>query len=101
MNIRRTLLMTVSTAVLCCMGAPVLFASASEKDGKLCSHDSFSLFSEPLYTYETDEESGSESLNRISGHIDTGFSSSDDSYESKNHYTGGPQGLEKAKTQQS
>lgn len=76
--------------------------ASTEKDGKLSSpQDSFSLFDEPLYTYETDEEDASESLNRISGHIDTGFSSSDDSYQSKNHYSGGPQGLEKAMTQQS
>ena len=43
-----------------------------------------------VYAIETDDESARDSLDRISGHIDTGFSSQDESYLSEDHYGVGP-----------
>ncbi len=53
-------------------------------------------FANPFYVVESDDESASESLNRISGHIDLGFSSPEQSYESSDHYTPSPFAKEKS-----
>ncbi len=45
-----------------------------------------------LFVYETDTQSAADSLNRISGEIDTGFSTGSQSYESDSHYRPGPFG---------
>lgn len=42
-------------------------------------------FSNRVFVVETDEASATESLNRISGDIDLGFSAPEYSYESENH----------------
>ncbi len=49
------------------------------------------------FVLETDEQSASDSLNRISGNIDTGFSAPENSYESQEHAGAGP--FEKEKTE--
>ena len=49
-----------------------------------------------VFVVETDENSESESLNRISGRIDLGFSLPDQSYNSPDHYRPGPFGREEA-----
>lgn len=50
----------------------------------------------PLFVVETDEESASESLERISGEYDLGFASPSQTYDSPSHYTPGPTGRQKA-----
>ena len=40
---------------------------------------------ESLFVIETDEESAQESLNRVSGNIDRGFSSPEQTYQSEHH----------------
>ncbi len=49
------------------------------------------------FVVETDEDSRSESLNRISGQIDLGFTLPDQTYESSSHYRPGPFGREEIK----
>jgi len=51
-----------------------------------------------LFIVATDDESASESLNRISGEYDLGFSSPAQSFESKDHYPASPYGREEAAT---
>lgn len=46
-------------------------------------------FRETLFTLETDEESASESLDRISGHIDRGYAAPEQTYQSENHKLSG------------
>lgn len=43
-----------------------------------------------VFVVETDDESSSQSLDRISGQIDLGFASSEQTFESADHYTPGP-----------
>ena len=45
-----------------------------------------------IFIVDSDENSESESLNRISGEYDLGFSSSEQSFESTDHYRPGPFG---------
>jgi hypothetical protein len=45
-----------------------------------------------VFVVETSEEDAAESLNRISGNIDRGFSSEDYTYQSEHHYKAGPFG---------
>jgi hypothetical protein len=49
-----------------------------------------------LFVVETDAESATDSLNRISGQIDTGFLPTGDSFESEDHYRPGPFGRQEA-----
>ena len=49
------------------------------------------------FVIETDEESSAESLNRISGNIDLGFTLPDQEYESSSHSLPGPFGREETK----
>ena len=51
------------------------------------------------YVLETDRESAAESLERISGKIDLGFSDSENTFKSPDHYTAGPFAKEKAEAQ--
>ena len=48
------------------------------------------------FVVETDETSDSESLERISGHYDLGFSLPEQSYDSEDHYRPGPFGRAEA-----
>ena len=48
------------------------------------------------FAVETDENSVSDSLNRISGKIDLGFSAPEQSYDSSDHYRPGPFGRQEA-----
>ncbi len=48
------------------------------------------------FVVETDQESRSESLNRISGHYDIGFSLPEQSYESSDHYRPGAFGRQES-----
>ena len=57
----------------------------AELDSSLDSH-----LRDALFIVETDENAAAESLNRISGKIDTGFSSPQQSYKSENHRKRGP-----------
>ena len=45
-----------------------------------------------LYVVDSSELDPNESLNRVSGNIDRGFSGSDSSYQSASHYLAGPFG---------
>ena len=47
---------------------------------------------EEAFVVETDENSVSDSLNRISGNIDLGFSAPEQTYDSEDHYRAGPFG---------
>ena len=47
-------------------------------------------FTQTIYVVETDEASARESLDRISGKIDLGFSSPDQSYKSEDQTKSGP-----------
>lgn len=49
-----------------------------------------------LYVVETDEKDLSESLNRIAGDIDMGFSAPEPESESENHYSPGAMGRSRA-----
>lgn len=49
-----------------------------------------------VFVVETSEEDMSESLNRISGNIDLGFTSVDQTYQSEHHYKAGPFGQAEA-----
>ncbi len=51
---------------------------------------------ERIFVVETDRESASESMERISGKIDLGFSSPSNSFESSDHYKPGPFGRAEA-----
>ena len=53
------------------------------------------------FVIETDEESGSESLNRIAGDIDLGFTTPDQEYESTSQHKPGPFGREDIENQTS
>lgn len=48
-----------------------------------------------VFVVETDAKSAAESLDRISGEIDLGFSKSDQTFESSDHYAPGPFGRQK------
>ena len=69
----------------------LLFCSTalSEDKDPLGTHRSFK---DESFVVETDENSVSDSLNRISGNIDLGYSSPDQSYQSGGHYRPGPFG---------
>ena len=43
-----------------------------------------------MFVYETNEEDAKESLNRVAGHYDLGFSSPDQSFKSEDHYMPSP-----------
>jgi len=45
-----------------------------------------------VFVVETSDEDISESLNRVSGNIDLGFTSEDQTYRSEHHYKAGPFG---------
>ncbi len=45
-----------------------------------------------LYVVDSSDLDPTESLNRVSGNIDRGFSGSDSSYQSASHYLAGPFG---------
>ncbi len=45
-----------------------------------------------LYVVDSSELDPNESLNRVSGNIDRGFSGSDSTYQSASHYLAGPFG---------
>ena len=47
---------------------------------------------------ETTEDDAKESLNRVAGEYDRGFSSSEQSYQSEDHYAAGTFAREKAAT---
>ncbi|PIU40048.1 MAG: hypothetical protein COT00_03750 [Candidatus Omnitrophica bacterium CG07_land_8_20_14_0_80_50_8] len=49
------------------------------------------------YVLESDSETASESLERISGKIDMGFSSPENSFKSDDHYGVGPTAYEKSR----
>ncbi len=51
------------------------------------------------YSLETDDQSASESLERVSGKVDMGFSSPENSFKSPDHYAPGPFGKEKSEEQ--
>ena len=55
------------------------------------------------FVVETDKDSSAESLDRISGKYDLGFSTPDQEYDSSDHYQAGPFGRQDAqdKTRQS
>ena len=81
--------------------AGVLFLSANvraDEDPIARAHKSLK---DQVFVVETDSDSASDSLNRISGHIDTGFSSFDQSFESSDHYRSGPFAQQEAKDEQS
>ena len=42
------------------------------------------------FVIETDKEAASDSLNRVAGQIDLGFSSTDHTYQSESHHRPGP-----------
>ena len=46
------------------------------------------------FIVETDEDSATDSLNRIAGDIDLGFTSEDQEYKSPDHYQPGPFALQ-------
>jgi hypothetical protein len=48
------------------------------------------------YVLETDQAMASDSLNRISGNIDMGFSAPENTFKSPDHYGAGPFAKEKA-----
>lgn len=48
------------------------------------------------FVIETDEESSTDSLNRIAGDIDLGFTDPDQEYQSPDHYRPGPFGHQDA-----
>ena len=52
--------------------------------------------SNSLYTVESDEAMASDSLNRISGNIDLGFSTPENTFRSPDHYGAGPFAKERA-----
>ena len=60
------------------------------------SLSAFIFWFSPLYAahvmdvVETDEESASDSLNRVAGEIDLGFSKPGQTYQSINHISNGP-----------
>ena len=53
------------------------------------------------FVIETDDETSRESLDRVSGEVDRGFTTPDQEYESSSHYRAGPFGREEAKDQAS
>gem|GEM_PF-4402979 len=58
--------------------------------------------SKHLFVFETDEETASESLERVSGgQYDLGFSAPSQSFDSPDHHTPGPMGRQKAYEQTS
>ncbi len=48
------------------------------------------------FVVETSDEDATETLDRISGDIDLGFSSKEDTYQSEHHYKAGPFGQSEA-----
>jgi hypothetical protein len=48
------------------------------------------------FVVETSEEDSVQSLDRISGHIDSGFAPKEETYQSENHYRAGPFGKTEA-----
>ena len=52
--------------------------------------------SRSLFVVETDSDSAYQSLNRISGEIDPGFTTPDQTYDSSSHYHPSPFALSKA-----
>ncbi len=64
--------------------------SAAKKSTKLWDLNPQESLANNPFVLETDEGSGRESLNRISGQIDMGFSPEGNSYKSENQYKPGP-----------
>ena len=56
---------------------------------------------EHKFMIETDKDTGSDSLNRISGEYETGFSATEQSFDSPDHYRPGPFGREEVMDKQS
>ena len=65
-------------------------ASAFSEDDPL--QDVHKSLKDQAFVVETDEDSVSDSLDRISGQIDLGFSDPEQSYQSAGHYRPGPFG---------
>ena len=59
--------------------------------------DTHKSLKDQAFVVETDEESSAESLDRVSGQIDRGFTAPDQQYKSPDHYPAGPFGQEEAK----
>ena len=80
----------------------VLYAGSStvdnpnEKSAEYSLNEPKNTLKNSSFVLETDEESASESLNRVSGNIDLGFSSPENSYESEERPGAGPFEKEKA-----
>ena len=65
-------------------------AHAAEED--ILSEYTNTSLKDQLYVVDSSELDPTESLNRVSGNIDLGFSGSDSSYQSVSHYMAGPFG---------
>ena len=76
--------------VVFCSGT---FAHAAEDDPLASVHKSLK---DQAFVVESGDDSESESLNRISGQFDLGFSLPEQSFESSDHYRPGPFGREQA-----
>ena len=81
----------MNKTALCVLGL-FLFGSAAfgeDRDPLAAAHRSLK---DETFVVETDDTSVSDSLNRISGNIDLGFSAPEQSYDSTDHYRPGPFG---------
>ena len=75
-------------------------AKEEDKSQKAGSIRDFSTknVKDTVFVVETDEESASESLDRISGKIDLGFSAPDQSFKASDQYAPGPFGRQNVAT---
>ena len=71
-------------------------SSQPEKTGLDASNNPGKNLMNGVFVLETDQESAAESLERISGKIDTGFSDPENTFKSPDHYASGPFAREKA-----
>ena len=59
--------------------------------------DTHKSLKDQAFVVETDEDSGTESLNRIAGNIDLGFTTPDQEFQSSDQYKPGPFSQEESK----
>lgn len=81
---RRILAALIILLPLFSFGSALAKESPRETPDPIAEVYSHSL-TETLFIVETDEESARESLNRVSGEIDLGFSSPEQTYQSDHH----------------
>lgn len=86
------ILLALVVGAACLSGRPASAAQSEKADTTLAADWGTRSLKDSIFVVETDEESAAESLNRISGTIDRGFSTPEQSYDASEKNSAGPLG---------